>query len=209
MIWLGASPVAPFAYVLSAETGLGCLDLKAKRYMPIVPQGGPASLVKAKSAALSRDGKYLCVQGADFMCHRYRVEGAQLKHEQSKASIAKAAILFQFSPDSKQVVMTYPNLNPIGAKKVSAVEVYPIAAWDQPTYKVPGYLRLAALDGRGGMYAVVDKEVRYYPEPAQNANFQALALPQLPRRMHAFPQAPVCLMVAPQVGYLVEPGEKN
>ena len=54
-----------------------------------------------------------------------------------------------------------------------ATEVLPIDAWDKPAYLFPGVLKTVAFDAAGGMYAVADKEVRYYANPsAPNAAFR-------------------------------------
>jgi predicted Zn finger-like uncharacterized protein len=208
MRWLGAVPTSSLGVVLGAE--LGCIDLKNQRVVPFQLVGGPGILFNPRSVALSPDGKYLCVQTADWTCHRYRMEGVQLKHEASKPSSVKASVYFQFSHDSKQVLMTYPGA--AGAKKVSVAEVFALDTWDKPAYTLPGHLKLAAFDPRGGLYAVADKEVRYYAEPsAPNAAFQTLMLPaQVPvRRLLAPSQGAGCLMLAQQQSFLVEPAAKN
>ncbi len=210
MRWLGAVPTSSQAVVLGGE--LGYLDMKDQRVVPFQIMGGPGMLSNVKGAALSPDGRHLCVQTGDFTCHRFRMEGTQLKHEASKPSVAKAHVYFQFAPDSKQVVMTYPSLTAVGAKKVPVTEVFAFDAWDKPAYTLPGALKLAAFDERGGLYVVADKDVRYYAEPsAPNAAFQTLVLPaQVPvRRLLAPPQGAGCLMLAQQQSYLVEPAAKD
>jgi predicted Zn finger-like uncharacterized protein len=201
MRWLGAVPTSSTAVLLGPD--LSFVDLKEQRVVPFQIIGGPGNLGVIKSVAVSPDGKYLCVQAMDYTCHRFRMEGIPL---------ARATVFFQFTPDSKHVAMPHPSLTVVGAKKVSVTEVFPIDAWDKPAYTLPVYLKLAAFDGRGGLYAVADKEVRYYAEPsAPNAEFKTLMLPSRDpvRRVLAPPQGAGCLMLAQQQSFLVEPAAKN
>ena len=93
----------------SAARWLASISRAARRAVQLVGDQGIST--NLKSAALSPDGKYLCVQAADNAFHRFRMEGTTLKFEASKPSIARANAYFQFSPDSKLVAITYPTLN--------------------------------------------------------------------------------------------------
>lgn len=202
--WLGAAPGSALAVVLGTE--LASLNLQEQKVFPFRITGGPGALPNPRSVALSPDGKFLCVQAFDYVCHGFRMDGIQLKHETSRPAAAKAAVYFQFSPDSKQVVMTYPG--PAGFKKTVGADVFAIDAWDKPAYTVPAQLKLAAIDGRGGLYGLMDKELRYYADPsAPNASFQTLLLPTTGqvRRLLAPPQGPGCLILAQQQSFLLEP----
>ena len=189
---------------------LQCIDLKAQRHLPVRFQGGLQARGLVRSVAVSPDGKFVCAQFSDYACHRYRVDGFELHHEATKLSPVRAALHFQFSPDSKQVVMTPPTLSPASIKKVNVTDVYAIESWDRPLYSLPGFLRVAAFDTKGGLYATVDKELRYYADPAAaNGMFKTLDVPQPARRLLTPPQGVGCLMLAQQQSYLIEPTAKR
>jgi hypothetical protein len=207
--WLGASPGSSTALVFDNEFSF--VDLKAGRSLPAQVANMPGSLINLRSAALAPDGKTLFVQTFDYTCHRLKVETGKLVHGGSRPAIAKGIVRFQISPDSRAVVITFPTLTTLNAKKVMVTEVYPVGSFDKFAYTIPGYLKLASFDGDGAMYAVADKnEVRYYADPAARPNqFQTLALtPILPRLMLAAPQGRGSLLVASQQTYLVEPAGK-
>ncbi|HZZ81232.1 MAG TPA: zinc-ribbon domain-containing protein [Gemmataceae bacterium] len=207
--WLVSSPTSPNAFAYHSD--FSSIDLKTLTLAPVQVQGGPANRLNLKSLAMSPDGRFLCAQTSDFLCHCYRVNGPTLVHLATKKLAARASLYFQFSPDSKRVALTYPNLNPLGAKKVTETEVYAPDSWDKPAYTLPGYLKLAAFDTRGGLYATVDKgDLRYYADPmGGDPAFKVLPLPLPARRLLAPPRGDGCLVLAGQKSFMVEPAPKN
>src|SRR5262249_1597544 len=122
--WFWASPGSATLFVLS-KNDLRCHDLKTKRSASAQFQGGPDTRVGYRSLALSADGKSLFKQHTpDYFCNRYRVEGFTLSFDGSKMPKLRTGVLYQFSPDSKQIVMTHPSLVPQDSKWVMPTEVY-------------------------------------------------------------------------------------
>jgi hypothetical protein len=203
--WLCASPNS--ATVLVFDNDISFVDLKTSKSTSAQLVNMPGNLMNARSAALSPDGKILFVQAFDYTTHRLKVEAGKLVHGGSKTSITKGIVRFQISPDSRAVVLTYPALTALNAKKVVVTEVYPVSSFDKFAYTIPGYLKLASFDQDGAMYAVGDKnDLRFYPDPAARPNqFTTLVLqPALARLVLGAPQGGGGLIVASQQTYLLE-----
>ena len=98
-------------------------------------------------------------------------------HEASKPSpIATQIVYFQFSPDSKHVVMTYPISNPT-ANMIKTTDVFAVQNWNDPVYSLPTRMYSVAFDDGGRLYAASSTgDMPLYADAAKkNDVFQAFS----------------------------------
>lgn len=192
--FIAAAPGSSRAAILT--TKLEIADLKAGKLvdMPIV--NAPVNFTGYRSVAMSPDGKYLCVQLSDNSIHRLRVEKDRLFHEAARPAKHTVPVNFHFSPDGKQVALTYLGFKK-GLTEVKTTEVFATDKWDDPLYTLPTPMFSVGFDDAGRIYAVTNSgELRLYANPAKaNDTFQTCPLAPTIRRLLVPASGSGCLVI--------------
>lgn len=201
--WIGATPHSPIAVTLST-TQIGLFDVKAGK--PIDPdiRNSPMSLESPKNLALSPDGKYLIVQAADYSFHRLRIDRRTLHHEEMRVPAVKSIGWIVISPDSKQILVTYPYKLSTKSGKINDTPIHALDNWKTPTSTLPTRVLHAAFDSQGRLYADANGEVRCYPNQVKVTESYVVFTPSPARRLLAPPTGEGLLSISTSAAHWIE-----